>query len=613
MSTANSRDGDDDPFTILGVSRTCTLSELKQVYRELARRYHPDINPGPEAAAQMKRINLAYDHALAQRERAIRLRSARASMMTVATQRQQPLATGMAQVFGRGVRIARAATPRRGHRRALWIALIASAAVASLIALLLARALRLPSSPSIGIGARGGALPLLHLGGQVSLTWKDSGAITLSDRRVAQLPSNFHLNEAPQWSADGAYVAISLAPNGSNGASARTSSTIHVIQGDHLLGTLTGTSARWSPVTNRLAVLTGPDDNNGPLLELVSPDALTAPTVLDTNAATHLAWSDEGAQIAYSANGQQQLRVVSVTQDAPRVLTTPGQRLIPLGWLGSQIVEIAHNNRAISLIGVDTAHHADVSLATLDSLATETTVVVGQGGVAYLTKPTTSPFVTFNWLAPGQHDQYGQYGQPWSAQLSGVQSVRFLAGWSADGDWMALAPATPASSANGGAGTSEICLAHAPHAHAPPPSTWPLHCLLIPGFLQGMSWEPHGSTLSYVREAQPGGALEVRALTIQSSSAQGVVTETSFTRGSAMPGSAARFIEKTSTITGRSRRHYCDATPHCPTPFSGRWARPTAVPRAATKARAPDFTQVGTPSCLCKRATFAHYRVGCAG
>ena len=53
MSTADAREyEDEDPFTVLGVSRSCTLSELKQVYRELARRYHPDVNPGPEAAAR---------------------------------------------------------------------------------------------------------------------------------------------------------------------------------------------------------------------------------------------------------------------------------------------------------------------------------------------------------------------------------------------------------------------------------------------------------------------------------------------------------------------------------------------------------------------------------
>jgi WD40 repeat protein len=46
-------------YAILGVSANVDTDTLKRVYRQLARRYHPDL-AGPEDALQMKRINRAY-------------------------------------------------------------------------------------------------------------------------------------------------------------------------------------------------------------------------------------------------------------------------------------------------------------------------------------------------------------------------------------------------------------------------------------------------------------------------------------------------------------------------------------------------------------------------
>lgn len=49
-----------DPFAVLGVERDASPEELTDAYRRLARRWHPDRAPGPEAQLRMAEINAAY-------------------------------------------------------------------------------------------------------------------------------------------------------------------------------------------------------------------------------------------------------------------------------------------------------------------------------------------------------------------------------------------------------------------------------------------------------------------------------------------------------------------------------------------------------------------------
>ena len=51
-----------DPYEVLGVQKTDSESAIRTAYRKLAKRHHPDLNPGkPEAADRFKEISVAYD------------------------------------------------------------------------------------------------------------------------------------------------------------------------------------------------------------------------------------------------------------------------------------------------------------------------------------------------------------------------------------------------------------------------------------------------------------------------------------------------------------------------------------------------------------------------
>ena len=51
-----------DFYEILGVKKTASEEEIKKAYRKLARKWHPDVNPGKKEAEQkFKEISQAYD------------------------------------------------------------------------------------------------------------------------------------------------------------------------------------------------------------------------------------------------------------------------------------------------------------------------------------------------------------------------------------------------------------------------------------------------------------------------------------------------------------------------------------------------------------------------
>ena len=51
-----------DYYEVLGLDKSADEASIKKAYRSLAKKYHPDMNPGDkEAEAKFKEVNEAYD------------------------------------------------------------------------------------------------------------------------------------------------------------------------------------------------------------------------------------------------------------------------------------------------------------------------------------------------------------------------------------------------------------------------------------------------------------------------------------------------------------------------------------------------------------------------
>ena len=86
-----------DPYAVLGVSVEASNEQIRQAYRDLARRLHPDLHPGGEDA--FRRVSAAYEVLGSERRRADYDRSRRVASGSrplggAAAERRAPSPTG---------------------------------------------------------------------------------------------------------------------------------------------------------------------------------------------------------------------------------------------------------------------------------------------------------------------------------------------------------------------------------------------------------------------------------------------------------------------------------------------------------------------------------------
>lgn len=50
-----------DPYAVLGIPRGASAQQVQRSYRQLAKRYHPDLHPDGQTSERMRRINQAWE------------------------------------------------------------------------------------------------------------------------------------------------------------------------------------------------------------------------------------------------------------------------------------------------------------------------------------------------------------------------------------------------------------------------------------------------------------------------------------------------------------------------------------------------------------------------
>jgi DnaJ-class molecular chaperone len=62
----------DDPYSVLGLKKGATEQDVSRAFRRLAKKHHPDANPGDSSAEErFKAINAAHEYLLAKEPEAV--------------------------------------------------------------------------------------------------------------------------------------------------------------------------------------------------------------------------------------------------------------------------------------------------------------------------------------------------------------------------------------------------------------------------------------------------------------------------------------------------------------------------------------------------------------
>jgi hypothetical protein len=86
-------------YATLNINRSATPNEIKSAYRRLARKYHPDVNSDPSAAAKFAQINEAYQTLIDPERRKMYDRTGKAASSSVSARHNSPQARAARRAY----------------------------------------------------------------------------------------------------------------------------------------------------------------------------------------------------------------------------------------------------------------------------------------------------------------------------------------------------------------------------------------------------------------------------------------------------------------------------------------------------------------------------------
>jgi hypothetical protein len=214
-------------------------------------------------------------------------------------------------------------------------------------------------------------------------------------------------------------------------------------------------------------------------------------------------WSPDGAAIALSAGGGRLVRLLNLARGVMVSLfqAPPGQQVVPLVWTDRQTLLCAQiaagNTRLVAVL--HSGHLARVAELGTARVVQVSKVPAPRGDILIATRSPGQGSITISVL-----DR-----RTWALTPAGtMRGITYVAGWSADGRWLALAPPPDAS------GEGRLCLVPVSGGQLSASAFAATTCLRFDGVPAGFAWEAKGARLSYVRVGGSGWGPELREVAI---------------------------------------------------------------------------------------------------